>query len=356
MTSRAMTIEMLPAGFGDCLLVSCPVGKRVWRMLIDTGPDETYPTLKKRLSQLTIAEDGHRHIDLLVVTHIDHDHIGSAKRLLEDKSLALTFGDIWFNSPPVPIARGVAERQRLATLLGVDSNSLPWNEAWSGGPVSTPAKGGGVELEAKNLPVLTLLSPSPKELNDLYKVWAKELERLRQMQRDPAEVMPLARGTRTTALEAIAERKTPEDKAIPNGSSIAFLLEHRGKSALFCADAFPSVLSQAIESVIQRRGLKGPLPVDVLKLSHHGSRANTTSELLKVVKAKHYLCSTNNSYFNHPDEEALARVIVDSDAPTLWFNYDTPKNRFWDSPDLKSKYCYRANYPNQANEGVTISL
>lgn len=325
-------------------------------MLIDTGPNETYPALQRRLNQLPIAKDGHRHIDLLVVTHIDHDHIGGVKRLLDDKGLALTFGDIWFNSPPVPRARGVAEGQLLATLLGAGPKALPWNEAWSDGPVSTPAKGGGVQLEAKGLPILTLLSPSPNELNGLYKVWAKELERLRLKQRDPAEVTPLARGIRTTALEAIAERKTPEDKAIPNGSSIAFLLEHRGKSALFCADAFPSALSQAIQSVIDRRGLKGPLSVDVLKLSHHGSRANTTNELLKVVKAKHYLCSTNNNYFNHPDEEALARVIVDSDAPTIWFNYDTPKNRFWDSPDLKSKYRYRANYPNQAGEGVTISL
>ena len=351
-----MTIDMLPAGFGDCLLVSCPVGGREWRMLIDTGPDETYPALKRRLNQLPIEPDGRRYIDLLVITHIDHDHIGSAKLLLEDNELALTFGDIWFNSPPVPRARGVGEGQLLAALLGAGPRNLPWNVAWSGGPVSTPAKGGGVQLEAKDLPVLTLLSPSPGELKDLYKIWAKELERLRLKQRDPATVVPLARGIYPTALEVMAECKTPEDKAIPNGSSIAFLLEHKGKSALFCADAFPRVLSAAIQSVIERRGLKGPLAVDVIKLSHHGSRSNTTNELMKVVKAKHYLCSTNNSYFNHPDEEALARTIVASDAPTLWFNYDTSKNRFWDSVDLKSKYQYRANYPNQAGDGVTISF
>lgn len=351
-----MTIEMLPAGFGDCLLVSCSVGRRVWRMLIDTGPDETYPVLKRRLSKLPIAKDGRRHIDLLVVTHIDHDHIGGARLLIEDKGLALTFGDIWFNAPPAPRARGVAEGQFLSTLLGANPENLPWNEAWSGGPVSTPAKGGGVQLGATNLPVLTLLSPSPGELKDLYKVWAKELERLRLKQRDAPEVMPSTRALQTTALEVLAERKTPEDKSVANGSSIAFLLEHRGASALFCADAFPGVLCQAIQAVIERRGLIGPLSVDVIKLSHHGSRANTTNALLKVVKAKHYLCSTDNSYFKHPDEEAVARVILDSDAPTLWFNYDTPKNRYWDSPNLKSMYHYRANYPDRTGEGVTVSL
>jgi beta-lactamase superfamily II metal-dependent hydrolase len=351
-----MTIEALPAGFGDCLLVSCPVGKRVWSMLVDTGPDETYPALKRRLSELPVASDGRRHIDLFVVSHIDHDHIGGAKLLIEDKALALSFGDIWFNAPPTPRIRGVAEGQLLATLLGAGPADLPWNEAWSGGPVSTPAKGGGVQLGAKNLPKLTLLSPSPGELQDLYKVWAKELKRLRLKQRDLPDGMPSMRGARTTALEDLAKRDTPVDKAIPNGSSIAFLLEHKGTSALFCADAFPGVLTPAIQSLTARRGLTGPLPVDVIKLSHHGSRANVTNDLLNVVKARHFVFSTNNSYFQHPNEEAVARVIVDADAPTLWFNYDTPQNRRWDAAALKKKYGYQVVYPDQASEGVTIRL
>lgn len=350
-----MTIEVLPAAFGDCLLVSCPVGKRAWRMLIDTGPDETYPTLRQRMLALPLV-DGHRHIDLLVVTHIDHDHIGAARLLLEDGPLALTFGDIWFNAPPQPRVRGVAEGQGLATLLGAGPRSLPWNEAWSGGPVSTPAHGGGVQLGARNLPRLTLLSPSPGELQRLYKVWARELERLRLRQRDhPGPTPPAARG-RTDTLEDLARRKTPEDQAVPNGSSIAFLLEHRGASALFCADAFPGVLGPALQSLADRRGLKGPLPVDLIKLSHHGSRANTTQALLKRVQARHWVCSTNNRYFKHPDEEALARVIVGAEAPTLWFNYDTPQNRRWDSAALKRKYGYRTHYPDPEHPGVTIAL
>ena len=351
-----MTIHVLPAGFGDCLLVSCPVGKRTWRMLIDTGPDETYPSLKKRLGELPLAADGRRHIDLFVVTHIDHDHIGGAKLLLEDKALALSFGDIWFNAPPTARPRGVEEGQLLATLLGAGAESLPWNAAWSGGPVCTPAKGGGVQMGARSLPRLTLLSPSPGELKDLYKVWDKELERLRLKQRDLPDLMPATRGTGTDTLETLATRKTPQDKSIPNGSSIAFLLEHKGASALFCADAFSNVLTPAIEALSARRGLKGRLPVDVIKLGHHGSRANVTTELLKVVKAKHCVFSTDNSYFKHPDEEAVARVIVGSDAPTLWFNFDTAQNRRWDSAPLKQAYGYQTKYPDRDGKGVTIVL
>ena len=42
--------------------------------------------------------------------------------------------------------------------------------AWSGQPVSTPAEGGGVELTGPGLPKVTLLSPTPDRLLDLYKV------------------------------------------------------------------------------------------------------------------------------------------------------------------------------------------
>lgn len=91
------------------------------------------------------------------------------------------------------------------------------------------------------------------------------------------------------------------------------------------------------------------------QVSHHGSRANVTNDLLKVVKAKRYVCSTNNSYFKHPDEEAVARVIVDSEAPTLWFNYDTPQDRRWDSAALK-KYGYHVNHPDRDDQGITLTL
>jgi glyoxylase-like metal-dependent hydrolase (beta-lactamase superfamily II) len=120
----AITLEILPAGYGDCLLIHCPVGKRTWRMLVDTGPDETYPALKARLSALPVDAKGKRRIDIFVVTHIDHDHIGGAGLLLNDKSLGLSIGDIWFNAPPRPLKRGVTEGESLASLLGASQADL----------------------------------------------------------------------------------------------------------------------------------------------------------------------------------------------------------------------------------------
>jgi len=355
MSQPAITLEVLPAGFGDCLLVSCPVGRSTWRMLVDTGPDETYPALRRRLLQIPRGVEGKRHIDLFIVSHIDHDHIGGARLMLSDDDLWLSFGDIWFNAPPTPRIRGVAEGQSLADVLGAGHRALPWNVAWSGQPVSTPAEGGGVELTGPGLPKVTLLSPTPDRLHDLYEVWEKELERLRRKERDRAELAPAATRSELPSLNALAARVTPTDKAVPNGSSIAMLLEHKGASVLLSADAFPTVLVPALAALARRRGVVGPLPIDAVKLSHHGSRANVTQDLIRAVDARHFVFSTNNSYFRHPNAEAVARVIVGGIRPTLWFNYDTPSNRQWGAPDLMALHGHVARYP-QGDAGITIEL
>ena len=142
---------------------------------------------------------------------------------------------------------------------------------------------------------------------------------------------------------------------VPNGSSIAMLLEHKGASVLLSADAFPTVLVPALEALAKRRGIAGPMSIDVVKLSHHGSRANVTQDLLRAVDARHFVFSTNNSYFRHPNAEAVARVIVGGSKPTLWFNYDTPSNRQWGAPDLMARHGHVARYP-EGDAGVTIEL
>jgi beta-lactamase superfamily II metal-dependent hydrolase len=359
MTRAAITLEVLPAGFGDCLLVSCPVGRRSWRMLVDTGPDENYPALRRRLLAIPPDRTGARRIDLFVVTHIDHDHIGGAKLLLDDAALGLKFGDIWFNAPPRRRVRGVAEGQSLANILGATETKLPWNVAWQGDAVAAPAGSGGVTVSGRGTPRLTVLSPPPERLLALFGVWARELERLRRKEHDELEpeavsTRPVTRGA-AVSLEALAAARTSEDRAVPNGSSIAILLEHKGASALLCGDAFPDVLVQALAALARQRGEAVPA-FDLVKLSHHGSRANVTQALMRAFSARHFVVSTDNRYFKHPNAEALARVITGAERPVLWFNYDTPQNRRWADRGLQERYGYEARFPTGPDDGVTVEL
>ncbi|MDO8943316.1 MAG: hypothetical protein Q7U75_09045 [Desulfobacterales bacterium] len=356
MTRTAIRLEVLPAAYGDCLLIECPVGKRTWRMLVDTGPDDTYPALRARLAAITPGTDGCRHIDLFVVTHIDHDHIGSAGRLLADRSLKLNFGDVWFNAPGERRVRGVKEGQALAEMLGAPGVALPWNRAFGGGHAVT-VEGEFLEVATgRGAPRLTLLSPTPERLTRLFKVWERELAKLDKMPERKAP-KPLPRAAFDPDLAALANRTTAKDRAVANGSSIALLLEHRGASVLLAADAFAPVLASALRAMAQHRGTTLPLQLDAFKLSHHGSQANITTELFEYVQARHHVVSTNGAIFGHPDDTAIARtILLGGSNQTLWFNHGNERNRRWGTGSLQAKHGYSTRYPAENEAGVTLAL
>jgi hypothetical protein len=326
-------------------------------MLIDFGPDEdeTWTVLRERLTSLVPDKNGRRHIDLAIVSHIDHDHIGGASLLFSDDDLGLSFGDVWFNARH-HLERGVAEGQALSELLGGQKRKIPWNVAFGGGPVVTPKDGGFVELPAlRGHPRLTLLSPTPKQLVRLATVWDTELEKLRK--RESNTEADLDRGGGFPDLEVLAARPSPRDHSPTNGSSIAVLLEHQGNSVLLAADAFPTVLGSALLNLAKHRQAQLPLRVDVFKLSHHGSRANLMTEVLGAVTADHYVVSTNNARYGHPNDEALARtVLYGGEHPTLWFNYATTQNRRWADEQLQSCYGFATRFPGDSERGVSLRL
>jgi len=357
MATPAVTVEALPAGYGDTVLVTCQLATGVWRLLVDTGPDECWLSLKARLAQLPKGGSGSRHIDLAIISHIDHDHIGAAHALFDDRSLGLTFGDIWFNAPPRPATRGVAEGQSLASLLGAAHTDLPWNKAWGGRNAVATAGSPFVELPCdEGKPRLTLLSPTPETLARLFKVWDAELKKLGQTE-PPEPARARSRDVGVMDLEALAQEQTAVDHAPANGSSIALLLEHQGRSVVLAADAYAPVLIGALRALATHRAVSLPWQFDVFKLSHHGSRANITSELFGAIQAQHYIVSTNGAIFGHPDEEAIARVVVSGgEQRRIWFNYRTEHTAKWGAPDLQERYGYAATLPPDGPGMVTIAL
>lgn len=358
MLRPAITLEVLSASYGDALLVTCALARGRWTALIDTGPDECWPPLAARLAALPKSRTGERRINLAVISHIDHDHIGGAAALFSDTALRLRFADVWFNAPRRAVPRGVAEGEGLAAILGATGTALPWNRAWAGHWAVTPADRPYVELPASGgQPRITLLSPSPQRLQSLFRRWDKELAALRSWQPPLVEAPAAPRSVATADLATLARSRTAVDRAAANGSSIAFLLEHRGASVLLLADAHPTVVVPALRALAAARGQPLPWRLDAIKLSHHGSRANTTLELLEVVQADHYLVSTNGAIFRHPDDEAIARVAVCGGRNArVWFNYRGTHTEKWAGARLRERYGCRPVWPTEAGDGVVIEL
>lgn len=302
---------------------------------------------------------GQRHIDLAVISHSDHEHIGAAGLLFSDRSLNLSFGAIWFNAPPRKATRGVAEGQTLASLLGAAEHDLPWNEAFSGKAAVTAGEGSFLELLAPaGAPRITLLSPTPRQLQDLFKVWDRELKRLRKKESEaPQPALATTRGGGGLDLKSLAAKVTATDKAPANGSSIAMLIEHLSASVLLAADAFSTVLVPWLRALAQNRNVPGGLMVGAIKLSHHGSRANVTTDLLKAIHAEHCIVITNGAIFRHPDDAAIARVALHGGGkPKIWFNYASDGNRRWGDPDLRKDSGYEVVLPGVGHAGDSLEL
>ena len=357
----AITLDVLPASRGDSLWVECLRPGRPWRLLVDGGMPSDWPILKAHLERRLPADD--RHIDLAVVSHIDADHIGGMLSLFGGGGLDVTFGDVWFNGLPQlpePVTgrtRSVAQGASLVELLGggAGAPAPPWNAAFGGRAVSTGEDGGFLEVARDGWPRITLLSPDHKRLARLRTAWLKSLGLLQRGEPEEAAKPPVPPAP-LEDLETLAATKTSPDRSAANGSSIAFLLEHRGASCLLAADAFYSVLGRALTDLVNARGLER-LPIDVFKLPHHGSQGNVIAPLLALAPATDYVVSTNGDRFGHPDDVALARVLTaPGPAPALWFNYDNEANRRWDAKALRERYGHRVRFPAAGEPGVRLTL
>jgi hypothetical protein len=116
------------------------------------------------------------------------------------------------------------------------------------------------------------------------------------------------------------------------------------------------VLAAGLRAVAAARGLT-TLPVDAVKLPHHGSKSNVLASLVAVAPARHYLVSTNGDTFHHPDDAALARVVVGAPpAATVGFNYRNARTQRWADPDLTARYGYAAAYPTAGHEDAGYVL
>jgi hypothetical protein len=131
----------------------------------------------------------------------------------------------------------------------------------------------------------------------------------------------------TPGLDALLTRQSRPDNAAANGASIAFLAEYADWSCLFLADAHPEVVCASIRRLLAERSLER-LRVDAVKVAHHGSKGNTSDELMALVESPRYLFSTNGAHLaTRP--RAVQRIIDRSTTlvPTLYFNYRTPQRR-----------------------------
>jgi beta-lactamase superfamily II metal-dependent hydrolase len=350
-------IEMLPAREGDCLWIRYGDAQAPHQILIDGGRLGTYRELKTRLQDLPADL---REFELLVITHVDRDHIEGVLAMMEDPDLAVRFKEVWFNGYDHLQGTeletfGAVQGERLTTALL--RRKERWNKSFHGGPVKIPDQGALPTVPLAGGLTLTILSPDSTKLANLLPQWEKECEEAGLQPGIEARLSEID-GLETLGglpdVEKLAAKPLKADTTLPNGSSIALLAEYQGVRVLLGADAHIDRLIPSLQALI---GDGERLPLDAFKLAHHGSSGNVSQQLLELVDCPRYLVSTNGSYFKHPTAEAIARVLKFGGAnKTLFFNYDSDFTKVWLDDTLQADYGYQPEYPPGENGTLRVSL
>lgn len=351
MSKTIFNIEMLPARHGDCLWIEYGnLGGKTNRILIDGGPVSTFEFIKKRIDEMP---EGDKVFELVVLTHVDADHIEGLVRMFADKPLPFKVKHVWFNGwrqlKKTHGLLGALEGEFLSALL---VHRVP--HAWN--PDNTP----WVIKNNENLPnypladdmKLTLLSPNIQGLDKMAKAWEKtikkkgfnpgDLEAALKALASKKKFIPMEGLLGTTPnLDELLSSQFLKDDAVPNGSSIAFLAEFDEKKVLLLGDAHPDIIYDSLKSLCKERGVN-QLEVDAVKIAHHGSKKNTSQDMLKLIHSPIYLISTNGDQFKHPDPECIALILEYGKPKKLYFNYISDYTKSWLDEKSQKKYRYKA--------------
>jgi beta-lactamase superfamily II metal-dependent hydrolase len=326
-----LNLRIVQARYGDCLVLESGVGGRRKYILVDGGPGGVYgPYLRPVLKDIAAAGGK---LDLVVLSHIDEDHVVGLLELMAELKAArdkgqpplIQVGAMWHNGfskilPESPEAAEQLEKTMLATPsfdvtveppepqpggeegpwgpamdYGVpEGHQLQLLDAELGVPRSTSFPGQLATLETAPRPVRTagirawLVGPSQANLDRLREKWIKWLKS-----------QELAFGVTPTLIKP--------DSSEANLSSIMFLAEGSGRRILLTGDG----LGDDVVAGLEQAGLVPPggvFQVDVLKLPHHGSARNAVGSLFDRVQAKTYVISADGRYGN-PDPQTLDWLV-----------------------------------------------
>lgn len=305
-------VFMLPVEEGDFLWIRYGDSKKS-HILIDGGTAD-FGYLYKDI--LTYIYNRDELVEAVILTHIDNDHIQGAVDGLantSEKVVQKIIKRIYFNT-----CNAIQRQQKIGGLDCAEKEIFAsiWQETYGVGEaiafldvlekkkISKRLLDFVIAGQIYNLgdgARLEIISPNEKELKKLAIKWEKYVKKKNDV----------LYGTGTEDhyekdLEDLKTVRMGNDSSVNNRSSIAFLFTYQNVKMLFLGDASPKVCVDGTKNA----GIKLPCNIDLMKLSHHGSKSNTSNTLLKAFPTRHYLVSTDGSGKKVPNKAVIAHLIA----------------------------------------------
>lgn len=288
-------IFTLPANEGDFIWICYGENEVYSHILIDGGTKECG---EEYASIIKIIDERKEKIEALVLTHVDYDHIQGAIEGIcrtSDDLLKRTVKKIYFNTCR-GIRRNLKETREFSEGSDCVEDQICVNQNYKQYSVGDGIKFldllsekglkdrlvdyvvYGEKAILPNDAIIRFISPGEKELIKFANQWEK-YERENEYVQYASNLDMVKKN-----LADLMNENLVSDQSINNASSIAFIFEYQSIKLAFLGDARPSVCLQGIKKINDADYLE----VDLLKLSHHGSRSNTSDPLLKTIKTNNY--------------------------------------------------------------------
>jgi hypothetical protein len=343
-------LEVLPARHGDALLLHFGVNQLA---VIDGGPAAVYnQALRPRLEAIRatrrLTEGRPLDIELMMVSHIDADHITGILELTRAmkeardsrQPVSWRVRRFWHNS-----FDDVVGPRRPASVTGASSDAggalAADVEVFAASQTLSPASvRQGRELAAL-LPALKLdrnrpfgglvqyrKSAKPVKIGPLsLRVVGPNADNVALLREDWAKRVVKLVGTKTGTAEVAAMIAAYVDESPYNLSSIVVLAACEGKTMLLTGDGRGDHTLAELKKAGLLEG--GRLEVDLLKLPHHGSSRNVDQDYFDTIRARHYVISADGAHSN-PDVETLEMISRSrrDDRFTIYLTY--PYNEWRD--------------------------
>lgn len=311
----AFEIDLLPVGSekksGDCIAMrygDLVKGKEKQTVIIvDGGYAGTWKdTLKPFLRKYYNCEiNGKLHIDLVVLSHPDLDHVSGLVEMAKDDEVEI--GMIMMHRPwkelsPSWFRDGRITKNSLKDRLG---DAFEKAKELADETLNISQTKLEVGTYTFNEASITILGPTSK----FYKTCIANCEKTPQ-QANNVENLPQSQGGKgAIAFEPYVKGKIKWDDSEStspiNESSLIFLFEYEGTKVLFTGDVGKEGLSKAIKYA-HDNNIKSN-DCSIIKMPHHGSRKNVNPAIMDAFvgsRVLYYSCASDD-LGHHPSQRLI---------------------------------------------------
>lgn len=395
-------LKTFESGAGDCifLVMKDAIDGSSFHIMMDCNvlTDEIKTYIRDELC---------KRIDVLIVTHIDSDHANGITKLMRNPDFAdMQIGMILFNGfqpqmeqPQTLNPQIVAKLEAAAELLppvvdkefqetnGMDAACLitelnkhpQWKAVWRQTPI----------LAGETMPLgnnekwgrLRVLSPTQEAMNNLLHdvklEYAKRLGsappnedfldqdkyyelmlRLAELRKRPSLSRKINAGAITKETLNNSAKTDAEENGVTNANKASLALCWEGgetmKRILLMGDAVSSQVVNELNDIDDDR-----IWFEAVKVSHHGSKHNTSIELNAKVDSAHYFF-TGGKDNEGPNIETVAKITLKPlaegiDQRVIHYNHEKGIN-LWKELNKEKAMLLLDNYHTQLNTDNTYEF